>query len=160
GIDQALRHHDGRGGSADLLSRVEFRWGDPCRIPGQVQGSANPAREIAAFARDVFASARAGDCAAQQICETAGAELAHSVATAAQRARVRPPVTIAATGGLLNAGAVLTDALDRNLAKLLPGATRQPASGDALAGGHLMAVHPDLPHHHLLPEGSPGGDDR
>lgn len=158
GLDQALRHHDGRGGSADLLSRVEARWGEPRQVAREAHGSANPARVIASFARDVFAAAEEGCSAAARICEAAGGELARSVAAAARRARLRPPVTIATTGGLLNAGPVLTDPMDRHLGELLPGATRHPARGDALHGGYLMAVRPELPHHDLLTEPPTEGD--
>lgn len=160
GLDQALRRHDGRGGSAALLTRVEARWGEARRVPGDVQGSANPARSIASFARDVFAAAQEGDAAARQICEDAAEQLARSVAAAVEGARIPPPVELATTGGLLNAGPVLTDPLDHHLASLLPGTTRQPAEGDALAGGHLMALRHDLPHHRLLPECTPQGDVR
>ncbi|GHJ58284.1 hypothetical protein NOK12_08030 [Nocardioides sp. OK12] len=160
GLDQALRRHDGRGGSEALLARAEARWGQARRIPGLVQGSANPARLVASFARDVFDAAREGDPAARDICEEAAEQLAGSVAAAALGARLGPPVVLATTGGLLHAGAVLTDPLDHHLESLLPGSTRQPAEGDALAGGHLMALRPDLPHHQLLPDRHPQGDVR
>ncbi len=158
GLDEALRHHDGRGGSADLLARLEACWGHPRRVAREVQGSDNPARVIASFAREVFASAREGGSAAARICEAAGHELARSVAAAARGALLRSPVTVATTGGLLNAGPVLTDPLDRHLAELLPGTTRHPAEGDALAGGYLMAVRAELPHHDLLTVCSTEGD--
>ncbi len=160
GLDQALRRHDGRGGSAALLARAETRWGEARRIPHHVQGSANPARLIASFARDVFAAAEEGDTSARGICEEAAEQLACSVAAAARAARIEPPVVLATTGGLLRAGPVLTDPLDHCLAALLPGSTRQPAEGDALVGAHLMALHPDLPHHRLLAECNPQGDRR
>ena len=160
GLDEALRHHDGRGGSTDLLARTQARWGDPRQVPRQVQGSTNPARLIASFAPDVFASARDGDPVAQGICENAAKELACSVAAAVHGAHLPAPVVVATTGGLLRAGPVLTEPLDRHLTEQLPGATRQTAAGDALAGGYLMAIQPDLPHHNLLPDGNSRGDDR
>jgi glucosamine kinase len=157
GLDQALRQADGRSGSAALLARVVERWGDPRALPRAVQGAANPAQVVASFARDVFAAARDGDPTAQRICEDAARELAESVAAAVRAAHLETPTVLAATGGLLHAGTVLTTPLDRHLDALLPGSTRRPAEGDALTGGYLMAAHPDLPHCRMLP-GEPRGE--
>lgn len=146
GIDDAMRAHDGRGGSAALLARLEARWGTPRDVPRLVQGADNPARVVASFARDVFDAARAGDPGAASICEHAAADLADSTAAAARRAGLGDAPVVATTGGLLHAGPVLTEPFDRALAARLPGARRQEPDDDALAGGHLLATRPDLPH--------------
>lgn len=146
GLDQALRHADGREGSAALLARARARWGDPRGLPRAVQGAPNPAKEVASFARDVFEAAREDDVVARRLCEDAGRELAASVAAAVARAGLEQPVGVATTGGLLNAGEVLVEPFERHLDHLVPGATRQDAEGDALHGGRLLALDPDLPH--------------
>lgn len=146
GIDAALRAHDGRGGSADLLARLEARWGAPGEVPRLVHGADNPARVVAAFARDVFDAARVGDPDARRICAHAAAELADSTTAAAERAGLGDAPVVATTGGLLHAGPVLAAPFDRALAERLPGARRQEADADALAGAHLLATRPDLPH--------------
>ncbi|MCA5894515.1 hypothetical protein LEP48_14330 [Isoptericola sp. NEAU-Y5] len=51
---------------------------------------------------------------------------------------------------------MLTDLFDRALGARLPGAVRQEPDGDALAGGHLLATRPDLPHLAAGPPGPPG----
>ncbi|MFC6256913.1 N-acetylglucosamine kinase [Kocuria oceani] len=160
GLDEALRQADGRGGSPVLLDRTVARWGDPRRVPRTVHASENPARVVASFARDVFAAARSGDDASQKICDEAARELALSVAAAVRIAHLDPPVQLATTGGLLNAGPVLTDPLDRHLDQMLPGISRRPADGDALSGGYLIAADPDLPHRRMLSCGHDEGDVR
>lgn len=150
GIDAALREHDGRGGSAALLARLRERWGDPRGLPRLVHGADNPARLVAAFARDVFDAARSGDALARGICSRAAHDLAVSAAAAARRAGLTgagagaPAVVV--TGGLFGAGPVLTGPFDRALAGMLPGAHRRGPDGDALAGAHLLATRPGLPH--------------
>lgn len=147
GIDAALREDDGRGGSAALLRRLAARWGVPRDVPRLVHGAENPARVVAGFARDVFDAAREGDDGALRICASAAAELAGSTAAAARRAGLGASPVVAVAGGLLGAGAVLADPFDRALAERLPGAVRQDPDDDALAGAHLLATRPDLPHH-------------
>ncbi len=146
GLDLALLPAAGREGSAALLARARARWGDPRGLPRAVQGAPNPAKEVASFARDVFEAAREDDVVARRLCEDAGRELATSVAAAVARAGLEHPVRVATTGGLLNAGKVLVEPFERHLDRLVPGATRQDAEGDALCGGLLLALDPDLPH--------------
>lgn len=150
GLEQALREHDGRGGSPGLMSRARERWPDLSTLPAVVHGAANPAQVIASFARDVFAAAEEGDVVAVQICETAGVALAESIVAAARGAGLRTTVTMSTTGGLFGAGPVLTDPFERHLAEQLPGIQRQAPHGDALTGGYLFATRPDLPHHRIF----------
>ena len=147
GIEAALREDDGRGGSAALLRRLVARWGVPREVPRLVHGADNPARVVAGFARDVFDAAREGDPHAGRICTDAAADLADAVAAAARRAGLGTSPVVAVTGGLLGAGPVLAGPFDLALAERLPGVARQEPDDDALAGAHLLATRPDLPHH-------------
>lgn len=146
GLESALREDDGRGGSAALLGRLEARWGTPRDVVHLVQHSDNPARTVASFAREVFDAARAGDPDATSICRSAAADLAESVATAAARSDPGSSPVVATTGGLWRAGAVLSRAFDHAVGERLPGVVRREADADALAGAHLLATRPELPH--------------
>lgn len=204
GLAAALRAHDGRpDGSAALLRLLRERFGDPDGLPGRVHGSDNPAREIAAFARDVLGSADAGDPVAVTIVARAATALADTAAAARHRLdgadraaldRADPaavghrlertdPVAarrrleradpaaawhrlegadpgagtrdrVACGGGLLDAGAVLTDHLDAAFAARCLSRTRP--LGDALDGARLLLEDPTVPHHALLVP-APGG---
>lgn len=146
GIERALRAHDGRAGSTLLLERLVDRLGAPREIPRLVQRAENPARVMASFAREVFDAAQAEDPEARSICTHAATELAVSAVAAAHRAELGKAPLVATIGGLWQAGPVLCDPFDRALADRLPGAERQSADDDALAGAHLLATRPDLPH--------------
>lgn len=146
GLESALRADDGRGGSAALLELTEARWGTPRDVAHLLQRDANPARTVASFARDVFEAARTGDPGATSICVRAAEELADSAATAATRAELGSSPLIATTGGLWQAGAALSSPFDRALDERVPGVVRQEADADALAGAHLLATRPELPH--------------
>lgn len=149
GLDAALRAHDGRtGGSPALLGSLHERYGTPEKLPGLVHGSDNPAREVAAFARDVLAAAASGEAVAAAIVERAATDLADTAAAA--RDRLAGPGTwpIACAGGLLDAGPVLTDPLDAALAARC--LTRTDPHGDALDGARLLLEDPTVPHHALL----------
>lgn len=161
GLAAALRAHDGRpGGSPGLLARARDRYGDPDRLPALVHGADNPARVVAAFARDVLAAAAEGLPGAVALVARAADDLATTAAAA--RDRLAPAGTgertgdpaggpdrpVACGGGLLGAGAVLTDPLDAALAARR--LTRTAPLGDALDGARLLLEDPTVPHHALL----------
>lgn len=149
GLASALRHQDGRGGSAMLHRSAEARYGPLELLPSFVHGAANPPREVAAFVPDVIAAADLGDDEAVAILEGAGLELARSAAGAA---RVFGPrgVTVTTNGGLFDAATLLSDAFEVELRRRLPYARRVPPRGDALDGARLLATTGTLPHAGLV----------
>lgn len=144
GLAAAVRHEDGRGGSAALHELARRRYGDLRTLPRQVHGADNPAARVAAFAPDVAAAAAAGDEAARGIWEAAAQALARTVAAAAEQAGDQTPVAL--VGGLLHVGDVLTVPLRRHAAALGLDGRLQPAQGGALEGAALLADDPGLPH--------------
>ncbi len=150
GLESALRAHDGRGGSETLRVRAAKRFGDLDRLSGLVHGAVNPARTVAAFARDVLRAAQEGDLWSRRLWTEAGIELAHTAAAAASGMPEGADVAVSATGGLFDAGELLTRSFEAELGRILPQARLLPRRGDALDGGHLMATHDDLPHEPLL----------
>jgi N-acetylmuramic acid 6-phosphate etherase len=149
GLAGALRHHDGRGGSALLHRLATERYGDVGRLPALVHGSANVARDVAAFAADVRRAAEAGDEAAVTSWAEAGRALAHAVAGAA-RVLEHDDVVVTRVGGLFAAGTLLTEPFEAELAVVLPRARCVPAQGDALDGARLLARESTLPHEALV----------
>lgn len=140
GLAAGLRAADGRGGSSALLAALRARYGDISPLIDAVYGTPHPAPQIAAFAPDVAALARAGDPIAADILTRAANELAATVAAAARR--VFEPddhPEVAATGGLLRLGPVLTDAFTAALGRVLPTARLRPPDGDALLGAARLA---------------------
>ena len=62
GLASALRHHDGRGGSATLAALAERMFGRLDRLAAEVYASENPPATVARFAPAVAAAARSGRC--------------------------------------------------------------------------------------------------
>ena len=142
GLASALRAHDGRGGSKELLRRARERFGAVEGIAGRVHGAENPARVVASFAAEVAAAAREGDAEACRIWSDAGEALAKTLAAAASRA---PGCEAASwTGGLFSVGDLLREPFERRVAELLPRIRLAPPAGDALYGAALLAEAPDL----------------
>lgn len=150
GLDAALRAHDGRGGSEAVRVLAQRRFGDLDRLPHVVHGAENPPRVVAAFARDVLQAAHDGDDWSQTVWAEAGAELARTTAAAARLLSEEAGVAVSTTGGLFEAGPMLTDPYAAELARILPLGRLQARAGDALDGAYLMAIRADLPHEPLL----------
>lgn len=141
GLVSALRAHDGRGGSRELLRRARERFGTVEGVAGRVHGSENPARVVASFAAGVAAAAREGDAEACRIWAEAGEELARTLAAAS---RVPGCETVSWTGGLFSVGGLLREPFERRARELMPGTRLAPPAGDALYGASLLAKAPDL----------------
>ena len=116
GLVEALRAHDGRGGSRTLLERGCSRYGSVEGIVARVYGASSPASELATFVPDVAAAARAGDAMARRIWTRAGRAAGRSIA-AVHRELFTPDrhVPIVCTGSLLAAGELLLRPLRRTL---------------------------------------------
>lgn len=148
-IRAALRQADGRpGGSVDLLAALEARWGSPRAAVELIYSSPAPVHEIAAFARDAAAVARAGDITAGVIWEQAAEQLAQ-LAIAAGR-EFEP--TFSWAGRLFDAGELIIEPICAAILKGRPGATIVPPLGQSADGALLLA-------HHGLADVSPFGQD-
>jgi glucosamine kinase len=144
GLEQALRAHDGRGGSALLAGLAECHIGSLDELPARVDASMNPTAMVAAFARQVAEAAGRGDEVARSIWADAAVELAATTAACARRLfPAGAAVPVSWSGGLFASG-VLLDPFLEHLAELLPGAIPSPPAGDALTGAALLAG-PDGP---------------
>lgn len=141
GLASALRAHDGRGGSEELLRRARERFGTLEGLAGWVHGSENPARVVASFAAEVAAAARDGDAEACGIWAEAGQALAKTLVAAARG--VPGSKSLSWTGGLFSVGDLLREPFERRVAEMLPGARLAPPAGDALYGAALLAGAPE-----------------
>lgn len=147
GLDAALRHHDGRGGSAELARRARRRFDDLDGLAARLHRSVDAVRTVAGFAVDVAAAARAGDATAERIWQDAATELADTAAAAARRAFGEKPVRVSWAGGLFAAGRMLLTPLRRALATAHPAARLVSPAGDALDGAARLARAPrSCPH--------------
>ncbi|MEU1971989.1 BadF/BadG/BcrA/BcrD ATPase family protein [Microbacterium sp. NPDC019599] len=138
GVAAALRAADGRGPSSTLVSAAESRFGAVRGIPIRLHSSERAVDEIAHFAPEVLAAARAGDPVAAAIVDEAVDELALLARVARPAgAQVATPLVIL---GRLGAD-LAPQVVDRLNAD--PGAfdARVPL-GDALDGAMLLAHSP------------------
>ncbi|NED94895.1 ATPase [Phytoactinopolyspora alkaliphila] len=141
GLAAALRHHDGRGGSAHLAELAQARFGHLDRLTATLYSVGNLAGTVAAFAADVAAAARDGDDTARLIWHNAAHELARTAIAAAERVRGDgDSVQVSSTGALFKAGDLLEMPFRQFLAARCPYAVPVPASGDALDGAALLAA--------------------
>jgi N-acetylglucosamine kinase-like BadF-type ATPase len=140
GLDEALRAHDGRGGSAVLAGLAENHVGPLDTIPQRVAAAPSPAAAIAAFALQVADAARRGDAAARAIWTEAAEELATSAAACARRLFPSgTPVPISWSGVLFGAEDLLLGPFLERLSELVPDAVPTPPAGDALDGAAGLA---------------------
>lgn len=139
GLAAALRHHDGRGGSAALAAAAVVRFGPLDRLVATIQGDAHPVRTAASFAPDVAAAARAGDETALAILADAVAQLAETTLAAVHAIGDGAPVDVALVGGLFD----LDDLVRRPVAQAVTNQDSTvrvlPARGDALRGAAAIA---------------------
>ena len=143
-LEQALRAHDGRGGSPLLAGLAECHVGPLDELSSRVDTSVSPAATIAAFAVQVAEAAVRGDEVARSIWVDAAVELATTAAGCARRLfPAGASIPVSWSGGLFAAGGrdgtLLLDPFLRHLAELFPGAVPTPPAGDALAGATLLA---------------------
>jgi N-acetylmuramic acid 6-phosphate etherase len=140
GLDAALRHADGRPGSAALLAAAERRFGPATELPERVHRAHAPTREVASFAADVARVAATGDEVAAAIVREAGRELA--VSACAALGRLFAPGDEAAlsyTGNVFQAGHLLLESFAIEARMRRPGAEIVAPAGDSLDGAALLA---------------------
>ncbi len=143
GLDQALREHDGRGGSPVLQAAAERRFGSLDQLPHAIHRTASPTSTIASFSADVGALAARGERAPLAILVTAGEELATSAAAALGRVLgATEPAAVSYAGGVFAAGIPVRDAFARRLGELWPAATLAEPLGDSIAGARELARDP------------------
>jgi N-acetylglucosamine kinase-like BadF-type ATPase len=147
GLDAALRHVDGRGGSAALARAAERHFGTVGQLSERVYGAPVPIRAVAGFAADVAREAAGGDETAVAILREAGRELALSACAALDRLFERDGAALVSyTGNVFLAGAPVIEPFARAVAARRPTARVVPPGGDSLAGAALLAeLGPTLP---------------
>ena len=137
GLDSALRHADGRGGSEELLRAAERRYSP---LPEQIYAMPVPTAAIAAFAVDVAHAALAGDRHARAIFDEAAGELALSASAALARLfEPDEPATVSYAGNVFRAGALVLEPFARSVRERRPGTDVVPPADDALAGAAILA---------------------
>jgi N-acetylglucosamine kinase-like BadF-type ATPase len=146
GLESALRAHDGRKGSRALLRKAVERFGLPEEIKARIYSAANPAGEVAGFAREVAAAAREGDPVAAGIWDDAARELAATVvATLGRVFEPEAPVTVSWAGNLFRARNLLLKPFQQDVAEAWPAARLQEPRGTALDGAELLAKCESFP---------------
>jgi N-acetylmuramic acid 6-phosphate etherase len=140
GLDAALRHLDGRGGSAALLSAAERRFGPATELPSHIHTAPVPTRAVASFAAEVAAEAASGDEVAAAILRDAGRELAASACAALGRLfTADEEAAVSYTGNVFLAGPALLGPFTERVQKGRPGTEVVPPAGDSLTGAALLA---------------------
>ena len=145
GLDAALRHADGRGGSVALLRAAERRYAPLPELPERIYSAEVPTRAVAAFAADVAQEASGGEPHAEAILADAGRELALSACAALDRLfEPDEPAVVSYAGNVFKAGAALLEPFRQEVLSRRPGTEVLPPDGDALAGAALLAALEDL----------------
>jgi N-acetylmuramic acid 6-phosphate etherase len=140
GLDLALRHADGRGGSAALLRAAERRYGPLPGLSESIYCADVPTRAVASFAADVAREASAGDRHAAAIVADAARELAITgCATLGRLFEPDEPAALSYAGNVFRAGTQLLEPFMEEVAARRPGTEVVPPAGDALAGAALLA---------------------
>ena len=146
GLDAALRHHDGRGGSRVLAETAARRFGPLDQLPLCISRADPPTRAVAAFAADVAELAGGGEPAAIEILAEAGRELA--VSGCAALGRVFAPgeqAPLSCTGNVFRAGQALTAAFASTVGELRPGTRIEAPAGGSLDGAARLGDHEPVP---------------
>jgi N-acetylglucosamine kinase-like BadF-type ATPase len=140
GLDAALRHADGRGGSEPLLRAAERRYAPLPDLSERIYAAEVPTRAVAAFAADVAREAAAGEPHATAILADAARELALT-ARAALDHLFEPdePAVVSYAGNVFRAGTPLLDPFTSAVLEQRPATDVLPPGGDALAGAALLA---------------------
>ncbi len=144
GLDLALRHADGRGGSAALLRAAERRYEPLPGLPESIYSADVPVRAVAAFAADVAREAAAGEPHAAAVLAAAGRELAVTACAALERLfEPGEPAFVSYAGNVFRAGRPLLEPFTAEVPARRPGTEVVPPEGDGLAGAALLAALDD-----------------
>jgi N-acetylglucosamine kinase-like BadF-type ATPase len=140
GLDAALRHADGRGGSPALLGAAERRYAPLPDLCERIYAADVPTRAVAAFAADVAKEAAAGEPRAVAILEDAASELGLTACAALGRLfEPDEPAVVSYAGNVFRSGARLLEPFTRELAGRRPATEVLAPAGDALAGAAVLA---------------------
>ena len=145
GLRAVLEHAEGLHPPTALTRAAIERYGPVERISAAVYRSPAPAAAVAAFARDVLATARAGDPVAVGIVATSMGALARSIRAAAGGFEART-IPVAVVGGLARAADVLLPVLTEALQRELPAAQIRRPLGNSLDGAAWLAQHDPGPY--------------
>jgi glucosamine kinase len=130
----------GDDGSAFWLGREWLRrHPEAARLARALARRPDAVTRIAALAPGVVARARRGDRLARAIVRAGQAHLAAQAADVARRLRLRPPVSVSWSGGLLEDG-WYRSGVGRALARRLRHRWQAPAADPALAAARLAAA--------------------
>lgn len=135
GLETALRAHDGvelRG--VQLLAAARQRFGEPSTWPAQFYTRPDRAGVLATFARDIVELGAHGDYAAIDLLTEAGAEAARSALAALDTLGGAAPQQVVLTGGLTQAGGVLTSSFAAHTLEQRPDVVVRDPAGNALDG--------------------------
>ena len=141
GLRAVLEHAEGLQPPTALTAAATERFGPVDTIAHTIYRSAAPVAALASFARDVLATARAGDETARQIVATSMRALARSIRAAAG-GFASGPVPVAAVGGLMRSADVILPVLSQALVQELPAAQLREPAGTSLDGAAWLADHP------------------
>lgn len=139
GVAAALRAADGRGRATVLVSAAESRFGALSGIPIRLHSAGRAVDEIAHFAPEVLAAARAGDAVATRIVEDAVEELALVSRAAHRRAGAHGATPFVVLGRL--GGELAPQIVERLSGDTGAFDVRAPL-GDALDGAMALAHSP------------------
>lgn len=137
GVIAALSALDGRsGGSPELLTRLERKYGPAGDFSSRVSSSAAPVEMVASFARAVADAARLGDVVAIRIWRRAATFIANAVIAAAWGAGFRPGRSMvwSIAGRLTGAADLIDPSLERLINAEFPAESRVAAQGSSLDG--------------------------
>jgi glucosamine kinase len=141
-LDAALRAYDGRGKDTSLTRLLEENFTSPETAYIELQAHPDRVKLIASFARDVAVHAQS-DAVALAVINSAGSELARSVATALRRAELvggkidGPGPSVSWAGSLLS-GHLLFAAFEMSLCNLVPKVQLVAPLGSPLDGVALL----------------------
>jgi glucosamine kinase len=145
GLDAALRHADGREGSAVLLRAAERRYAPLPELSERIYSAEVPSRAVAAFAADVAREAAAGEPHALAILADAGRELGLSACAALGRLfEPYEPAVVSYAGNVFRAGPPLLEPFEQEVLSRRPRTEVLAPDGDSLAGAALLAALDDL----------------
>jgi glucosamine kinase len=139
-VRAALRARESRGPATALEDAADAFFGGLSGLSQRIYASA-PVRELAAFAPEVAAVARAGDAVATAIWRDAAGRLAATAAAALERTFPDGIAAVSHSGRLFAAEDLLLEPFKAALAERCPGARYRAPLGDALAGAARLVEH-------------------
>lgn len=143
GLRAVVRDLDGRGPRTRMRETLFSSEGtrSPVELIQRLYRSGGGPADVAAYFPLVVSAARAGDGVARAILEEAGEELALAATTVIRKLGLAgTAVPVATVGGVFNAGALVLDALRRDLLAVAPRALLRPPAFPPELGAIRLAL--------------------